>query len=263
MINDESGIQKIDVVATNRRGWNQVAACFYGAAALPQYGPLTVTEDELNLIGDVQGKSVLELGCGSGHSLSYLAQHKRPAELWGLDLSDQQLVYARELLGQHNIPVTLIQASMHEEAGIPQSRFDLILSLYALGWTPDLNQTLSLVFSYLKPGGVLIFSWEHPVYRCLDYRADMEAYIFKEPYLCEEPEYKPSWQGVEIVQFPRSLSTFLNAVVQAGLIIERVVEGGPNRDRAQPQDDQPEKWYSLPRAELMPTTLIVKARKPT
>ncbi len=62
---------------------------------------------------------------------------------------------------------------------------------------------------------------------------------------------------------PRTLSTYLNALVGAGLVLERLVESEVNVQVAREQDYAPEKWYSVPRAQLMPTTFVVKARKRT
>jgi SAM-dependent methyltransferase len=151
---------------------------------------------------------------------------------------------------------------MDENPGLPEGHFDLVVSIYALGWTPDLGRTLALVHSYLKPGGVFLFSWEHPVYQCLDYRPEIDGYAIARSYLQEGPEIDPSWKGVEIVLHPRKLSTYLNAVTAAGLVLEKVVEPEVNLAIAREKDFAPEKWYSVPRARMIPTTFIVKARKP-
>ncbi len=202
-------IERKDLLAINQIGWNVVAPQFYGGTALPKYGPLSITEQELQLIENLKGKSVLELGCGSGHTLYYMWNNKQASELWGLDLSQEQLRFTREFLEQENVPAKLFLASMDENPGIPESYFDLVVSIYSLGWTPDLPRTLSLVYSYLKPGGTFIFSWEHPVYRCLDYDVDSGKYYFTKSYLNEDPETNPSWKGVKIVLQPRKLSTYI------------------------------------------------------
>jgi SAM-dependent methyltransferase len=255
-------ISRNDMLAINQKGWNEVAPQFYGGTALPQYGPLSSTEQELQLIEDLKGKSVLELGCGSGHTLRYLWNNKRASELWGLDLSQEQLRFTREFLSQENIPAKLFLASMDENPGIPTAYFDLVISIYALGWTPDLSRTLSLVCSYMKPGAKFIFSWEHPVYQCLDYDVNYGRYFFNRSYLNESPEINPSWKGVEIVLQPRKLSTYINAMIEAGLVIERLIESEVNMNLARAKDYAPEKWYSVSRAQLIPTTVIVKAFKP-
>ena len=256
-------LKRDEILSINQKGWNEVAPMFYGGTALPKYGPLAGTENELNLISDLHGKKVLELGCGSGHTLAYLSETKRAGELWGIDISEQQIHFTTEYLGEKNIPTKLLLASMDENPGIPENYFDLVLSIYSLGWTPDLSHTLELIYSYLKPGGIFVFSWEHPAYRSLCYEAGIGKYIFEDSYFAEGPVLDPSWKGVEIVINHRKLSTYLNAVIQSGLAIEQVIESEPNVALAREQDFDPAKWYSMPRAQLMPTTFIVKAHKPT
>ncbi len=70
-------------IAINRAGWDRLAAEFHGTA-LPQYGPLAQSETELHLIEPIQRARILEIGCGSGQSLLYLAQQGAD-ELWGLE----------------------------------------------------------------------------------------------------------------------------------------------------------------------------------
>ena len=41
---------------------------------------------------------------------------------------------------------------MEEEGDIPKGYFDIVYSIYALGWTSDLRKTLELIYSYVKPG---------------------------------------------------------------------------------------------------------------
>jgi SAM-dependent methyltransferase len=258
-----SNLQRDEILAINQRGWNEVAPMFYGGTALPNYGPLAVTEDEIRLIPDLRGKRVLELGCGSGHTLVYLWENKNASELWGLDFSEEQIRFTKELLVNKSIPAKLFLSSMDENPGIPENYFDLVVSIYSLGWTPDISCTITLVHSYLKPGGVFIFSWEHPVYHCLEYDDNLGKYIFERPYVKEEPQVHPSWKGAEMVIHSRKLSTYLNALVRSGLVLEQVIESEPNLNLAREQDFAPEKWYSVPRSRLMPTTFIVKAKKPT
>ena len=255
-------LKREEILSLNQKGWNKVAPMFYGGTALPKYGPLAETEDELQLIPDLTEQRVLELGCGSGHSLVYLREHKNAGELWGLDFSEEQIRFTKEFLEEKNIPANLFLASMDQNPGIPENYFDLVLSIYALGWTPDLDHTLELIYSYLKPGGIFIFSWEHPVYRSLSYEANLGKYVFEDSYLDEGPVIDPSWKGAEIVINHRKLSTYLNAIVKSGMVLEQIIESEPGIALAREQDFDPAKWYSIPRARLMSTTFILKAYKP-
>ncbi len=244
----------------NKSGWDKTAPVFYGECVLPRYGSLAQSETELQLIGDVRGGRVLEIGCGSGHSLLYLAQHGA-AELWGLDLSHAQIEFAAALLTERGYAPHLFEAPMEENPGLPLNYFDWVVSIYALGWTVDLARTLNHIAAYLKPGGHLVFSWEHPVYSCLGF--DGQQFVFKRSYQLEGQKFNESWMGVPIVQHPRKLSTYLNGLIEAGLTIERVIESTVDPTWGPGDTQLPESWYTIPRAELMPTTMIIKACKDT
>ena len=242
----------------NRDSWNEIAAQYYGRTALPEYGPLAQSETELNLLGNITGTKILEIGCGSGHSLLYLAQ-RGASELWGIDIAPSQIAFASSLLENNEVTHHLFESPMEENPGIPSAYFDLVISIYALGWTVNLVKTLTLVASYLKPGGAFIFSWEHPAYRCLAYEGGQ--FVVKCSYHNEGSHLHPSWKGVPIVHSPRKLSTYLNYIIEAGLTLERVVESAVNARAVNEKGYLPESWYSVPRAEMIPTTVIIKARK--
>jgi SAM-dependent methyltransferase len=250
---DQPAVQRI-----NQDGWDNVAARFYGVTMLPLYGPLTPTEEQLHLLDTIPDTRILEIGCGSGHSLLYLGE-RGAAELWGLDLSPTQIDFATSLLGKHGYQTHLFPAPMEENPGLPVDYFDMVVSIYALGWTYNLKGTLAHIFSYLKPGGSFVFSWEHPVFSCLHTEAGQ--LILKRSYNDEVAWLSPSWaDGKPIVRHHRKLSTFLNGLIEAGFLVERVIEGDLNPALVNAADTN--SWYSPERAAMMPTTFIIKARKP-
>ncbi|MEO7134562.1 MAG: class I SAM-dependent methyltransferase [Vicinamibacterales bacterium] len=246
-------------LAINRDGWNRVAPLFHGGTALPQYGPLAQSEDVLRLLDTVPDLRALELGCGSGHSIRYLVE-RGAQEVWGLDLSPVQIAFARETLQAFASRVRLLESPMEANPGIPESHFDLVFSIYGLGWTTDLPATMTLVSRYLRPGGCFVLSGEHPAFSCLDWNGTQ--YTVAQSYFSEGPCEYASWKGVPIVMHRRTLGTFVSAIIQAGLQIEALVE--PPLDPASISDEHvdPARWYSVARAQMMPTTFIIKARKP-
>ncbi|MBL4635708.1 MAG: class I SAM-dependent methyltransferase [Kofleriaceae bacterium] len=241
----------------NRASWNRIAGSTKGRTALPNYGPLCPGEEELGLLGDVSGKRIVELGCGDGKSLAYLHAHGSE-ELYGLDLAEEQVAGARAVADELGYPAKLFCSPMEEDPGLPHDYFDIALSLYALGWSVDLDASLARITSYLKPGGILVYSWEHPVYSCLKSR-DKELYLARS-YSTVGPVESLSWNGDPIVMHARKISTFINATIGAGLVLDEVIEGDM-RPKSE-GSDYPRRWYSRDRATLMPTTLIVKAHKP-
>lgn len=255
---EQTDAEQKRLLAINKASWDKIAGGTKGRTALPYYGPLCPDELELNLLGDVQGMSVLELGCGDGKSLAYL--HEQGAtELHGLDLSSEQISNATNLALNNGFPAQLYCSPMESNPGIPKHHFDLIISLYALGWAVNLNAAVDLVADYLRPGGVFVFSWEHPVFSCL--KLSEKRLYMERSYSEVGTTEKLSWNGDPIAMHARKISTFVNAVAQSGLVIDELVEG----DMREPAEhaDYPRRWYSKDRATLMPTTLIVKAHKPS
>jgi hypothetical protein len=119
---------------------------------------------------------------------------------------------------------------------------------------------MELVSEYLRPGGSFIVSGEHPAYGCLEWNGTQ--YALAKPYFREGPHAYASWKGVPIVIHHRTLATFVGEIVHCGLQIEALVETPVNLAMAKEQHRDPARWYSVPRAQTMPTTFIIKARKP-
>jgi SAM-dependent methyltransferase len=199
------------------------------------------------------------LGCGSGHSLRYLAE-RGAQELWGLDLSSAQIQFAEETLRPFASQTRLIESPMEIDPGIPAGYFDLVFSIYGLGWTTDPAGTMRLAARYLRSGGCLIVSGEHPAYGCLEWNGSQ--YVMAKPYFPGPSEHS-SWSGVPIVIEHRALGALVGDVVQAGLHLEALVETPLDAAAATPAQSDPSRWYAVDRARMMPTTFIIKARKPS
>ncbi|HBN83741.1 MAG TPA: hypothetical protein DDZ89_07830, partial [Clostridiales bacterium] len=167
------------VLVQNKSSWNTIADDFFGVTALPTYGCLCPTEDELHLFPELNGKKVIDIGCGSGHSLRWCGDHGAD-ELWGLDMSDKQLENAARYLGENGYNPKLFCSPMENDSGLPRDYFDVAYSIYAIGWTVDLLGTFKLIASYLKSSGIFIFSWDHPFLHCVD--VDGERLVFSGSY---------------------------------------------------------------------------------
>jgi predicted TPR repeat methyltransferase len=104
-------------------------------------------------------------------------------ELLGTDLSENQIEKTQQLLSSCGLSATLICSAMEEESGIPKNYFDIVYSIYAIGWTTDLEGTFLQIASYLKKDGVFTFSWSHPIHKCV--AAEDDRLIFKKCYFDE------------------------------------------------------------------------------
>ena len=224
MMNDGQIIDK------NKKYWNDHADFWFGTTALPQYGVRFVTEEDLHLFGDVSGKKLLEICCGSGHSLKYHAN--------------------------------LICSPMEAELPVPKEYFDYVYSIYGIGWTTDLQGTFDKIASYLKKDGVFIFSWHHTLHYCVAWsceeRKDViedDKLVFHRSYF-DESYFKMPVHDSEIVLCNRKISTYVNALAKAGFVIEQMIE---QNDRevmeAEVTDDKSRK------AKMVPISVCFKARK--
>ena len=235
---------------TNSLFWNTTGSDALGDTALPFYGAY-VSEEKCKLFDDVSGKKLLEIGCGTGRSLQYHGE-RNAAELWGIDISEKQIDKARRHLASCGLSAKLICSPMEAECGIPEEYFDFVYSIYAIGWTTDLKRTFHRIASYLKRGGVFIFSWSHPIHKCVS--MENNVLTFKKCYF-DESWYSVSLDEGTLTLSDRKLSTYVNALAQAGFVIEKMIE--------QSDDDVLRDDHSVfaEKARMLPVTLVVRARK--
>ena len=250
------------IIEKNKRYWNDHADLWFGATALPKYGVRFVTEDDLHFFSDVAGKKVLELCCGSGHSLKYLAD-KGAGELWGLDLSQKQLDNAKQMLKGSGCNPRLICAPMEADSDIPEDYFDYVFSIYGIGWTTDLAGTFKKVASYLKKDGIFIFSWGHPLHYCVakSYETGEDEVIdgklvFSRSYF-DESYFMMPVHDTDVTFANRKISTYVNALYDAGFIIERMVEQTDEKSLSDTEDDSPK----AQKAKMVPLSMCFKCRK--
>jgi ubiquinone/menaquinone biosynthesis C-methylase UbiE len=154
-----------DDAKTNRESWDSFAD-EYQAQHSPQldrddfvWGVWSIPESELQILGDLRGKKVLELGCGAAQ-LS-IAVHLAGGLVVGIDNSPKQLSHARKNLMNRGIQFPLLLSSA-EELPFPGFEFDTIFCDHgAMSFSPT-ETTLKEVFRALKKGGVFAFNMQSP-----------------------------------------------------------------------------------------------------
>lgn len=248
-------MNKNTVYKTNSLYWDATGNDFLQAIVLPFYGAF-VSEEKCQLFGDVSGKKLLEIGCGNGRSLQYQGE-RNASELWGVDISQKQLERAAQQLASCGMSANLICSPMEEECGLPEHYFDVVYSIYAIGWTTDLEGTFSRIASYLKKDGVFIFSWSHPIHKSVV--VENNRLVFNKCYFDE------SWYSVsadlsgegELKLSDRKLSTYVNALAKTGFVIEQMIEQTDD-EIMQAKDDNSD---FANKAKMLPLTFVIKARK--
>lgn len=255
-------METTNIQETNKKYWNENAAAWFGTTALPTYGVKFVTENDLHLFGDVSGKKLLEICCGSGHSLKYHAD-RNAAELWGVDISHKQLENAAAYLEEHGYEANLICSPMEAELDIPANYFDYVYSIYGIGWTTDLQGTFHKIASCLKKDGIFIFSWHHTLNYCVAWscseRRDVindDLLVFNKSYF-DEAYFAMPVDGSEIILCNRKISTYINALAQAGFCIEQMIEQTDDETLESTGDNSDK----TKKAKMLPISVCFKARK--
>ncbi|MBP7402275.1 MAG: methyltransferase domain-containing protein [Clostridia bacterium] len=236
---------------TNTEFWNTIGSEFLGVTALPNWGGYLPSEEKLNLLGDLTDKSVLKIGCGNGHSLKYAAD-LGATDLWGLDISENQIEKTGKYLQTQGVSAKLICSPMEDECGLPVDYFDVVYSVYGIGWSTNLDKTFTRIHSYLKRDGVFAFGWSHPIQKCVS--VENGKMVFSNSYFNEE-WYCADMSDKEIMLSNRMLSTYINALARNGFTVEELIEDTDKEKAMEANDDFGRK------ALMLPTAFAIKSRK--
>jgi len=118
------------------------------------WGMFKVRESEVEVLGDVAGLDVLDLGCGVAYFSAWLA--RRGARVVGLDVTPAQLETARRMQAETGLSFELVEASA-EAVPLPDASFDLVLSEYGASIWCDPAAWIPEAARLLRPGGRLVF----------------------------------------------------------------------------------------------------------
>lgn len=196
--------------------------------------------DFLALLPSVQGRRVLDLGCGAGQLALHLAT-AGAAEVIGIDLSERMLKLAR---AERAHPRVSYQRVAIEDVTFPPERFELVTSSLAFHYVADYADLARRIGGWLAPGGVLVYSTEHPIYTArlphhgwvLDQQGERTGWVLD--HYANEGARQEHWFVSGVRKYHRTIATLLNGLLEAGLVIERVVEPVPRDEqlRRRPQD---------------------------
>jgi SAM-dependent methyltransferase len=246
---------------------------FAGYATLERFGAgwerAMELPDFLGLLPGLGGRRALDLGCGAGQLALHLA-HSGASEVVGIDVSERMLGLARTERAHPR--VTYLRQSM-EETDFPPARFDLVVSSLAFHYVRDYRALVGRIGRWLAPGGVLVFSTEHPIYtaRAPDggsdggsdggkieegwsVGADGKRLAWALDRYSEEGPRERRWFVPGVVRYHRPLATLLNGLLDAGLTLERVAEPVPAPDWVRERPQAVDEWRR-------PMFILVRASK--
>lgn len=216
-------------IEKNRVRWNLMSDEYqadHGRAlteAPLAWGVWRVPEAKLNALGDLEGKTVLEFGCGAAQWAIALVQ--RGIRTVGLDLSEAQLGHARTLVAESGITVPLVKADA-ERAPFPDESFDVVFCDHGAMTFARPRRTVPEAARLLRPGGILAFCASTPLHdMCWDEAAETTSRELKSDYFdiyeLDDPES---------VTYQLPYGEWFRLFRDHGLVVEDLIELRPDAE---------------------------------
>lgn len=179
------------------------------------------------MLPNFEGKRILDLGCGFGWHCQYAMEHGAK-EVIGVDISKKMLDIAKEKT-EKGIKY-LCQPI--EDIDFPKDSFDAVISSLAFHYIKSFGDIVKKVNACLVCGGEFVFSVEHPVFTAhgkQDWYYDENGKILHFPVdnYFYEGERNTNFLGEEILKYHKTLTTYLNELLQGGFEITGIVEPQP------------------------------------
>lgn len=201
----------------------------------------------LSLLPEVEGKRVLDAGCGPGVYSEWLIE--RGAEVVAVDASPKMVELAKRRLGA---ATDVRRANLSKPLTfLDSASFDIVLSPLVLEYIEDWGSTFTEFYRVLRPGGHFVFSVTHPFFDYIYFKSN--NYFGIELVGSEWRGFKPV--RVHVPSFRRSLGATLNPLIEAGFSLERIIEPKPLDEF---KEADPKHYEEL---SQQPCFLCIRARK--
>ncbi len=180
------------------------------------------------LFPDVNGKSVLDLGCGYGWHCKYVVQ-MGASDVLGIDSSKKMIDRAISENSDEKIKYKVCRL---DEFAYPCNTYDLVISNLVLHYIEDLEKVYRNVYQTLKKGGCFLFNIEHPIFTA----GRQQDWVYDENgtplYWAIDNYYSPGkrevdFLGEKVIKQHHTLTQILNTLLQNGFQLEAVQEATP------------------------------------
>ncbi|WMT89240.1 class I SAM-dependent methyltransferase [Pelagibacterium sp. H642] len=202
-------------------GYSQFPRSREGLAAANEWPALRA------MLPDLNGKRVLDLGCGFGAFARFAAAEGANSVL-GIDLSEKMLETARERTD--NAAVAYQRGDL-DKLDLGDRTFDVVFSSLAFHYAADFATLARTIRAALTDGGALVFSVEHPLFAVRtepEFSTDAggKRVFLVDDYLGEGKRVT-SWVVDGVEKYHRTIATYINSLLDAGFSLSAIDEWGP------------------------------------
>lgn len=210
----------------------------------------------LSMMPALNGKRVLDLGCGFGEHCKMFVE-SGAARVVGIDISRKMLQVAQQ---ENSDPkIEYIHMPMENLAQLNES-FDVVVSSLALHYVEDFVGVVKNIYALLDTDGVFLFSQEHPLVTCHSggsrwTRDDNgeKKHVNLANYGVEG-EREATWFVDHVKVYHRTFSNVVNTLLEAGFSIEKMVEPLPTPELLERYPDYKDLLHK-------PDFLLLKVKK--
>jgi ubiquinone/menaquinone biosynthesis C-methylase UbiE len=255
-----------------RRYWNANADVWtrLARAGYDVYRDYLNTPAFFKMLPEVEGLWGLDIGSGEGYNTRLLV--KRGARVIALDISEVFIRHAKQLEDQDPQGIEYLVASA-VELPFANASFDFVTAFMSFMDIPEMDLVLAEAYRVLKPGGFLQFSITHPCFdtphrRNLrdengrtyaievgDYFRNLQGEITEWLFSAAPPEIKEGLPKFKVPRFTRTLSQWLNLLIETGFLLEHVEE-------PRPSDQTVQECPFIQDAQVVAYFLHIRVRKP-
>ena len=214
-------------IEINRQSWNNrtdahLKSAFYDLDGF-RNGKTSLNTIELNLLGDIEGKTILHLQCHFGQDTISLS--RLGANVTGVDLSDKAIESAIQIAIDTNSNAKFICCDIYDLPNHLDQKFDIVYTSYGtIGWLPDLDKWAKVISKFLKPGGQFIFVEFHPFVWMFDDNFEKIAYRYFNSGATVETENgtyvdKKAPISQTYVMWNHGIGEVVNSLIKNGLTI--------------------------------------------
>lgn len=261
----------MDYKKINKESWNDrvdihVKSDFYDVPGFIA-GKNSLKQPELDLLGDVSGKSILHLQCHFGQDSISLA--RMGAHVTGVDISDAAIEAAQELNDKCDTNVRFVTSDVYSLPGILNEQFDIVFTSYGtIGWLPDMNKWASVVSHFMNPGGKFVFVEFHPAVWMFDndhnevfyryFNSDPIVETYSGTYAQKDSDIQ-----IKAVSWNHGLAEVIGSLLDQGLHLKTIEEFdySPYNCFNGMQEDEPGKYRIRKFGDKMPLMYALTALK--